>query len=345
MDIALEVGEQRVLDGDGFEYYSEGTPGIVDVRHIKEKGQFILLGLKAGVTNILLLQGTRQRQVRITVQAQSAIDQGSGQSTVAPRDNVRLDFYFVELRTSSATRVGVGWPSTFGGGQLRATFDVLGGAFQSATAVITDQALPRLDLARTGGWAKILRQAAVVTANGAEATFAGGGEVNIPVRGALSAEIRSIEFGSTVKVLPRYDQQTGRIELGISAEVSDLTDDNGTGAPGRAKANLQTVVNLELGQSLVLGGLTARSESHSNTGIPLLSQIPILGLLFGSTNHRKEDSENVVLIVPTIVNPVSVSARERIREALALFEKYDGDLVKPTLVPDAPLAAGKKAAR
>lgn len=342
VEYSLDVGEQRVIPTDGVRSYSEGTPGIVDVRLTRDARQFVLVGQKAGVTSLLLiLSDGHERQLKITVREPGLTPARAdvAVSTVVARDNIRLDFYFVELRASSQTRIGVTWPSTFGGGQLRASFDVLGGAFQNATAVITDQALPRLDLARTVGWAKILRQAAVVTANGTEATFSGGGEVNIPVRGALAAEIRSIEFGSTVKVLPRYDQQTGRIELTIAAEVSDLTDDNGTGAPGRATANLQTVVNLELGQSLVLGGLTARSESHSKTGIPWLSQIPILGIFFGSTGFRKEDSENVVLIVPTVVNPVSVSARERIREALDIYERYEGDLERPTLVPELPRRA------
>jgi pilus assembly protein CpaC len=220
--------------------------------------------------------------------------------------------------------LGVDWPGTFGGGEFRASFDVLGGSVQSATAAITDQALPRLDLGRYEGWAKILRQAAVVTANGAEASLSGGGEVNIPVRGALAADIRSIEFGSTLKVLPRYDQDSGRIELAISAQVSDLTEDGGTGAPGRATANVQTLVNLELGQSVVLGGLTARSVSRSRSGIPGLSQIPIVGILFGTTSWRRQESDNVVLIVPTVMNPLSLAARDRIREALRAYVGYDG---------------------
>lgn len=348
VDLTLDVGEQRVIPTDGVRSYSEGAAGVVEVRLTRDARQFVLVGQKPGVTSLLLmLSDGRERQWKITVRdpGSASVRPDAALSAVVPRDNVRLDFYFVELRASSDTKLGVSWPSTFGGGQLRASFDVLGGGFQSAAAVITDQALPRLDLARTVGWAKILRQAAVVTANGTEATFSGGGEVNIPVRGALAAEIRSIEFGSSVKVLPRFDQQTGRIELTISAEVSDLTDDNGTGAPGRATANLQTVVNLELGQSLVLGGLTARSESRSKAGIPWLSQIPVLGIFFGSTSYRKEDSENVVLIVPTVVNAVSVSARERIREALSIYESYDGLLDKSTLVPEPRWGAPRKAPR
>ena len=58
---------------------------------------------------------------------------------------------------------------------------------------------------------------------------------------------------------------SARIELAIDAEVSDLTSDRGSGVPGRVTASIDSVVNLELGQSLVLAGLIAHSEASSRT--------------------------------------------------------------------------------
>jgi pilus assembly protein CpaC len=338
LELALGVGEQRVIPTDGVRSYSEGVPGVVDVRLTKDARQFVVVGQHPGATSLLfMLEGGAERQYRIVVSDPNARAVEAGPETgarVEARDNVRLDFYFVELSATTNDRVGMSWPASFGGGQLNASFDLLHGSFDSATAVVTNQALPRLDLAAAAGFAKILRQAAVITANGSEASFSGGGEVNIRVQGTLAAEIRSIEFGSTVKVLPRYDRDSGRIELAITADVSDLTDDNGTGAPGRSKANLHTIVNLELGQSLVLAGLTARSQTRTRSGLPVLSEIPIIGLLFGSTANRRQDSQNVIFIVPTVVDSISSIARERIEEALETYEKYEGDLEGVRLVQE-----------
>jgi len=89
---------------------------------------------------------------------------------------------------------------------------------------------------------------------------------------------------------------------------------------------LDSLVNLELGQSLVIAGLTARSESESHDGLPGLSQIPIIGGLFGTHSDRSTRSENLIFIVPTVVDAVSLHAREQVGEALALFDEYDGDL-------------------
>ena len=348
LELKLGVGEQRVLATDGVRSYSEGVPGVVDVRLTKDARQFVVVGQHPGATSLLfMLEGGAERQYRIVVAdaGVQAAEPAVPASGVEARDNVRLDFYFVELGATATDRVGVSWPASLGGGELGASFDLLHGSFDSATAVITNQALPRLDLAASSGYAKILRQAAVITANGTEASFSGGGEVNLRVQGTLAAEIRSIEFGSTVKVLPRYDRDSGRIELTLTADVSDLTDDNGTGAPGRSKAHLHTIVNLELGQSLVLAGLTARSQARTRSGLPLLSDIPILGILFGSTTNRRQDSQNVIFIVPTVVDAVSVVARERVQEALEAYEKYEGDLEDVRLVEEATFPRPRRTKR
>jgi len=147
-----------------------------------------------------------------------------------------------------------------------------------------------------------------------------------------------------VKVLPRYDRDSGRVELTLNAEVADLTPDNGTGAPGRSKTALHTVVNLAMGQSLVLAGLDARSESWTRSGLPVLSRIPILGALFGSTSDQKDDSRNLVLIVPTVLDAVTLTSRDRIREALGAYEQFDGELGGMMLFPKPSDAAPRRRA-
>lgn len=330
LELTLEVGEQRVLHGEDVRSYSEGLPGIVDVRLNREGTSFVVLGQKPGRTSLLLmLRDGGQLEYRIIVvdpAAGSAEASTNGAPTVLPRDNVRLDFYFVQLSEDGGLRAGIDWPATIGGGTAGAQVDLLTSTITQATAAVTDQALPRLDLAQSAGWAKLLRQAALITANGSEATFAGGGELNFPVQSALSVGVRQIEFGSLIRVLPRYDRESARIELVIHAEVSDLASDHGSGIPGRVTARLDSVVNLQLGQSLVIAGLSARSQGSASHGLPGLSQLPILGRLFGTQHDRSEHSENLIFIVPSVVEAVALDAREHVREALRAFDAYDGDL-------------------
>ena len=333
LELELEVGEQRVLPGENVRSYSEGLAGIADIRLNREGTSFIVLGQRPGRTSLLLLlTDGHEIEYRITVSEPSerAIETPAP-SEVKARDNVRLDFYFVQLSEDSGLRAGLSWPAAFGGGTASASADLLAGTITQATAAVTEQALPRLDLAQSAGWAKLLRQAAVITANGSEAVFSGGGEVNLPVESALNVGVRQIEFGSSIKVLPHYDRDSARIELVIHAEVSDLTSDHGSGIPGRVTSRLDSVVNLELGQSLVIAGLTARSESSATDGLPGLSQLPILGPLFGSHEDRSEHSQNLIFIVPSVLDAVSLDARARVREALAAYTRYEGDLEQHAL--------------
>lgn len=336
-EIRLEVGAQTTMPTENVKSYSEGARGIVDVRMTKDGSEFVIVALKPGTTTLLLLMmdGT-QRYHRIEVTDPNGPKRkGGAQGSVEARDNIRLDFYFVQLQKSYGHQLGVGWPTSVAP-TFAASYDLRARLLSSATAVISDQALPRLDIGQATGWAKVMRQAAVVTANGEKATFAAGGEVNVPIQSALSSGVEKISFGSNIQVEPVYDAKTGRVELRIHADISDLDSDRGTGVPGRVTSGLDTVVNLELGQSLILGGLSARSERTSKSGLPGLSQIPIFGVLFGSHNHAEDATENVVLIVPSVVDSVSMQSKARLDEALAAFNDYSGDLDEVHFIPPRP---------
>lgn len=336
-ELTLQVGEQTVLDAEGVRSFSEGAKGIIDIRLTRDNTQFVVVGVRPGETTLLfiMLDG-EEVYYRITVIDPNAKEEVVvKRALVEARDNVRLDFYFVQLSNNYNHNLGIGWPGTIGGGaNLSASFNLQTGRFTSASATISDQVLPRLDLAQSDGWAKIMRKAAVITANGTNATFTGGGEVNIPVTGGFGGSIKQINFGSSVGVKPLYDKETGRIELVITADVSDLADDNGTGVPGRVVSTLKTVVNLELGQSLVLAGLTAASQVQSQSGLAGLSQIPILGILFGSNASQISKTENLLFIIPSVIDTVSDYKRSLIREALDQYDQYSGDLDDVDLMPE-----------
>jgi type II secretory pathway component GspD/PulD (secretin) len=243
------------------------------------------------------------------------------------RDNIRLDFYFVQLSNSYSHSVGIGWPTSITGtAGLNMSLDLVSGTLSGASAVISSSVLPRLDFAQADGWAKILRKAAVVTANGTQANFSGGGELNVAISGGFGGTLKQIQYGSQIGVKPRYDKESGRIELELTADVSDLTTDSGTGIPGRSVSTLQTIVNLELGQSIMLAGLTSASETIGRSGLPGLNEIPILGGLFGRHTEETSEFQNVIFIVPTVMDIVSMQQRALIDEALQSYDDYSGTI-------------------
>ncbi len=241
---------------------------------------------------------------------------------------IRIDFYFIQYDANAGYAVGIGWPASIGGTALQSTltYDFLDGVPHSATATLANQPLPRLDIASTRGWAKVIKQATVITNNGAEAMFSSGGEQNFSVTTGLGVGVQRIPFGTEVTVLPKFDPLLKQIDVKVSADVADLTASvSGTSLPGRTTSKLNTSVSLKLGQSLVLSGIRSESVTHTISGIPILKDIPVIGLLFGSHAETSTTTEGALFIVPSVLETIPTAAQELVDSALATFRSYHGN--------------------
>jgi pilus assembly protein CpaC len=308
----------------------EGTTGIrlrrVGIRFFLEGG----VSTEAELTRIERIVGLYPEQVEsLVVLGGAAADRNL---------NIRVDFFFVQFDRNSSDKFGISWPASIGPGLGTFQYDLISNSVQSATASIVDQVLPGLDIASTHGWAKVLKHSTVVTSNGTEAKFESGGEQNYFVSNDLTASLAQIEFGTRVRALPRFDTQTNELEVRLVAEVMDLTPpvSAGTDLPGRNVSKLEALVRLKLGQSIVLSGIHSHAERKSTNGLPLLSEIPILGALFGSTGRTEDEVEGAMFVVPTVVDAVSRNARELVDEAAQQYERYSGDLERANLWQETP---------
>ena len=340
--IVLRVGEQKSLPARGIRSYSEGAPGFADVRVTRDQSRFVIVGKREGTTSLLLIEddgGQLQYTIRV-IAADAAKGFGS-------RENIRLDLYFVSIQDRYGHQIGLNWPGNIGSTLTpsEAAIAITGGsgqATQSAFQILPQTFLPSFDLAQAKGWAKMYRQATLVTANGTEAVFTSGGEFNVQVQNNLTVNVQAIEFGTKVTVLPKYDSKTGRIELEIVADVSDLDAEKGVrGIPGRITSHVETLVNLELGQSVSLAGIRARTERRKKNGIPGLALIPFIGALFGAHSRETEDNESYMLVVPSVVEPISLSQRDRVEEALRVYENFRGGVDAHELL-DQPRVEGER---
>jgi pilus assembly protein CpaC len=378
-EIGISVGENKSLPATDIKQYSDGTPGIIDIKATPE-GKLIIVGLRPGTTSVLLIKNNGQEltfvisvfarspqlvesevnqllegfpSVRLrriggrffmdgTVVSEAELKRVSqiallypGQVeslvTIGTKDrttNIRIDFYFVQFNKESSYQVGIAWPSSLGGDpftQSNFTYDLRGGSWTTAAASLVNQPLPALDLASRHGWAKVMKQAAVITANGSEAMFESGGEQNYPVSSGLVSSIQRIPFGVTVTLQPFFEPTTRELDIKVNADVTDLTPPaTNTPLPGRNITKLTTVVHLKIGQSFVISGIHTESQQHQIDGLPLLSRIPIVGPLFGTHGDRKIEVEGAIFIVPNVVQATTKAASELVGEALKRYEDYDG---------------------
>jgi general secretion pathway protein D len=108
------------------------------------------------------------------------------------------------------------------------------------------------------------------------------------------------EVGIKLKVVPQINEGDS-VQLSIEQEVSNVLGANGAVDVRFAKRQLNTSVMVQDGQMLVLGGLIDERTAESESKVPLLGDIPILGHLFTSTSTQVEKKNLMVFIKPTII--------------------------------------------
>ncbi len=113
--------------------------------------------------------------------------------------------------------------------------------------------------------------------------------------------------GVILQVTPRVnagDLVTLDIAQEVSAVVPPNTNASGStiDSPTFSERNVTSRVVIRDGQTVGLAGLISDNVSRSNTGIPWLKDIPLLGLLAGTQDNRRTRTELLVLITPHVVH-------------------------------------------
>src|SRR5690606_25537861 len=93
------------------------------------------------------------------------------------------------------------------------------------------------------------------------------------------------------------------VVLDILQEVSDVTETTSSGinSPTIQQRRIASTVAINSGETVALGGLIRDNNSNAVAGVPVLSDIPILGNLFKSTVDTVRRTELLVLLTPRVV--------------------------------------------
>jgi general secretion pathway protein D len=110
-----------------------------------------------------------------------------------------------------------------------------------------------------------------------------------------------IDTGVLLAVTPRINEG-GLVTLDVQAEVSIPGDCQTEGcSPPINTRSVQSIVGVQSGRTMVMGGLINTTKVDGSSGLPLLSKIPIVGGLFGTQTMREDRTELVLFITPRVV--------------------------------------------
>ena len=164
-----------------------------------------------------------------------------------------------------------------------------------------------------------------------------GDQVPIASQSAVSVSdpdapiVNSIEYfdtGVILRVTPRVNTG-GLVTMEIEQEVSsvDATITSGIDSPTINQRRIKSVVAIQSGETVTLGGLIREDRASSNSGVPLLREIPVLGKLFSTTTEGTSRNELIVLITPRVVSnqlearQVTEELRRRMRAIAPLDDR------------------------
>ncbi len=187
----------------------------------------------------------------------------------------------------------------------------------------------QLSLGQNLGWDKIIASPSVSVISGQSATInsgvtlyyvaytaSGGPSTSTPSSGTgtpsggttvitqepVTSSLQTITLGLTLTVTPIVESKNS---IMLNINVTNSQPDFGqevNGFPSVNNKSVSTTVMVKNNSTLVIGGILYTEKSHSNAGIPILSQIPILGYLFSSRNRQDSKEQLMVFISPKIVN-------------------------------------------
>lgn len=176
----------------------------------------------------------------------------------------------------------------------------------------------QIDGENRDGLVKILAEPTVMAISGQEASFLAGGRIFIPVTqsglgNGAAITLEEKEYGVAVKFTPTV-LGGGRINLRVAPEVSELNREGvgfsagGSNAtsilPAFTTRRATTTVQLQDGQSFVIGGLIRNNVTSNIKRFPFLGEVPVLGTLFRSSDFQNDRSELVFVVTPHLVKPL-----------------------------------------
>lgn len=120
-----------------------------------------------------------------------------------------------------------------------------------------------------------------------------------------------LSVGVELDVTP-YINPEGLVVMEIQQEIDDLNGytaiQNVGNVPNTIKRTLNTEIAVRDLDTVMLGGFIKTDKSTAETGVPFLSDIPILGNLFKSRSDNKDREELIVLMRPTVLNTPAMAA-------------------------------------
>lgn len=277
-------------------------------------------GPRQSRTRIVPDEENNALMIYATLEEYALIDEALAQIDIAPAQ-VLIEATIVEVRLTDELKYGVQW--FFESDDSNFTLsDATSGAVTSAFPGFSyvygnsnvDVALNALSSITD---VNVLSTPSLMILNNRTGTLQVGDQVPVTTQSAVSVSdpeapiVNSVQFRDTgviFQVTPRINN-SGVVTLEVSQEVSDVveTTSSGIDSPTIQQRKIDSIVAVQDGETVVLGGLIRETGSQTRSGIPLLMEIPLLGNAFRSNSQTTRRTELLIFITPHVAGDVQAA--------------------------------------
>lgn len=262
-----------------------------------------------------------------------------------PVRQVYVEGLILEISKKAMSELGVQWSNQTGKSRLSlgtitqlsaGTNTPAGQLLYDSAGTATRQFMAKINALIDEDKAEVLSRPSVLTLDNRQAVIRVGTDIPIatsidaPSSGGTSRVAFTFNYqptGILLNIRPKISDDQKEVSMIIDATVSDrvpgadlrITDSNGStlaSAPTISTRKIQTYARIYNNNPLIIGGLVNKSSIKTESKVPGLGSIPILGNLFGYKSDSDDKTEVIIVLTPTILT-------EEYRATKAQYPKDD----------------------
>lgn len=263
-------------------------------------------------TNITLSGGVRvvtDERTRALVLTGPTSQVARVQRTISDLDlrlnDIRMALKIEQIIGSNGQDLGLNWNVGAGGISVGQKDGNLNAGFKPGLSPLSFEV--NLQTARTQGRVNTLLDTTFVTQDGRANVFRNGGQLLLPSTSTVTnngttttnTTRETYSYGLDVTLTPKLAPD-GQVELEVQLQLGQAPRTGVQNSVVIEQQTLNTKVTARPGEPVILGSVLQNSDTNRKSGVPVLSEIPVIGALFGT--RKQEQDTSLLLITVTAAN-------------------------------------------
>lgn len=143
------------------------------------------------------------------------------------------------------------------------------------------------------------------------------------------------DVGINIDVTPRVHRD-GDVTMELIIESSSIAGTGFGQLPEFTTSRVEKTIRMREGETGIIAGLIRDEELTSQSGLPVLSQIPVLGKIFSDNNTTIREADVVIALSPHIIRDLKITPEDEKMLWLGIEEQQQGNTYRYSPVPNIP---------